>query len=388
MSTASADLTEETKPKQKRLKEEAMRSRLLKFQFPIVVSVLLIYAASAWSTPTQTFVPVSIQYSGSTSTAARGINNNGDIVGSYTCVISVSPTKCAGNGYTPNQTHGFVWPAGTSTLLPVDVPSTAGNVTGTLPRGISEQGIVVGQYSVGTVIHGFACASPCSSADSYVFPIDVAGSLFDAAEAQAGSSSPCGPSASPKCPRDTLVVGISPQGDLVGCFHEDNATMTTMHGWMLRQGTFTALATPEGVTATDPDTMNNGIAPTGEIVGFYLTSGVSYMADENGNTETFTFPGNLFTLAYGVNARGDVVGEHGDNQAYSGSMLGMCSKNCFDTNPVGFIRSKQGDYQSLAVQGAKSTFIFGINSFRCIVGQYVDSNGAHGFVYRLDEANS
>jgi hypothetical protein len=133
--------------------------------------------------------------------------------------------------------------------------------------------------------------------------------------------------------------------------------------------------------------MNNGIAPTGEIVGFYLTSGVSYIADANGIRETFTFPGNLFTLASGVNARGDVVGEHGDNQAYSGSMLGMCSTNCFDTNPVGFIRSKNGDYESLAVQGAIATSVIGINSSRTIVGQYADATGAHGFVYRLNEAN-
>ena len=160
-----------------------------------------------------------------------------------------------------------------------------------------------------------------------------------------------------------------------------------MHGWHMSNNIFTELATPNGNTATDPDTMNNGIAPTGEIAGFYFSSGVSYIADENGIKETFTFPGNLFTLAWSVNARGDVVGEHGDNQAYSGSMLGMCQNNCFDTNPVGFIRSKSGDYKSLAVQGASRTFIFGINAFRCIVGQYVDASGAHGFVYRLNEAN-
>jgi len=68
-------------------------------------------------------------------------------------------------------------------------------------------------------------------------------------------------------------------------------------------------------------------------------------------------------------------------------MLGMCSTNCFDTNPIGFIRSKSGDYKSLAVQGASSTFVIGINSSRTIVGQYVDASGVHRFVYRLNGSN-
>ena len=360
-----------------------MRSRQLRFQFLLVAAVLLAYVATAWSAPTQTFVPATIQVPGSTSTAARGINNNGDIVGSYNCAKSAT-NPCT--GITPGN-HGFLLLTGTSTILPVDVP-TAG-VTGTLPRAISAQGVVAGQYSVAGATHGFVCASPCSDPSSYVFPIDVASSLFDAAESQAppfSPSSPCTPGRN--CPRNTLVVGISPEGDLVGCYHEDGATMTTMHGWLLRNGIFSELATSDGTPPTyDPDTMNNGISPTGEIVGFYLTSGVSYIADVNGIRETFTFPGNLFTLASGVNARGDVVGEHGDNQAYSGSMLGMCSTNCFDTNPVGFIRTKNGDYKSLSVQGAIATSVIGINSSRTIVGQYADATGAHGFVYRLGEAN-
>jgi hypothetical protein len=105
--------------------------------------------------------------------------------------------------------------------------------------------------------------------------------------------------------------------------------------------------------------------------------------------ETFTFPDNLFTLASAVNARGDVVGEHGDNHAYSGSMLGMCESNCTDTHPVGFIRTRDGYYRSLAVQGASSTQVFGINASRNIVGGYVDSVGCgagsctHGFVHQL-----
>ena len=120
--------------------------------------------------------------------------------------------------------------------------------------------------------------------------------------------------------------------------------------------------------------MNNGIASTGEIVGFYLSEGVSYVADRDGIVERFTFEGNLFTLAWDVNPRGDIVGVHGDNQA---NTVGA------PVHPRGFLRTKRGEYRSLEVQGAISTQVFGIDSGRDIVGAYTDATGTHGFVYRL-----
>jgi hypothetical protein len=341
---------------------------------------------------TLTFTPdLVLNYSDSrgvaTTTVGRGINSNGDIVGSYIC--AKNPNHQCG-AITPGN-HGFLILAGTTDYLPIDVPGV--NVTATLPRAISEQGLVVGQYNVGSgnalVQHGFSCSSPCASSSDYVFPIDVSSDLFDAAEQQAGESAPR---------RSTLVVGVSPDGDLVGCYHEETIVMETMHGWHRRQGEFKELVTLGG--GNDADTMNNGISPTGEIVGIYLTSGVSYIADENSIVEMFTYPGyssspdpGFFTLAWGVNARGDVVGERGDNAAYSGSQLGMCTSACADTNPAGFIRTRFGDYLTLKVQGARSTQIFGINAARDIVGGHVDSVGCgvtnctHGFVQRLANSN-
>ena len=167
---------------------------------------------------------------------------------------------------------------------------------------------------------------------------------------------------------------------MVGCFHEDNQVMTTMHGWLWRNGTWTVLATPHdpGDTSShDPDTMNNGIAATGQITGFYLMEGVSYVADENGILTTFTFDGNLFTLAWDVNARGDVVGVHGDNSA---NTVGT------PVHPRGFLRNARGDFRDLAVQGATATQVFGINDARYVVGTYTDAAGrSHGFVSRLTE---
>ena len=124
--------------------------------------------------------------------------------------------------------------------------------------------------------------------------------------------------------------------------------------------------------------MNNGVAPTGEIVGFYFSSGVSYIADENSIVTTFTFPDNRFTLAWDVNARGDIVGVVGDNPA---NTIGA------PVHPSGFMRTKRGNFFDLKVQGAAATQVFGINSPREIVGQYTNATGTHGFVYQLEEGN-
>ena len=330
-----------------------MRSRLISFQFPKVAAVLLACAGSAWSVPTQIFTPTTINYPGSTSTAARGINDRGEIVGTYSCAAAcINPV----NGETSTAGgHGFLLKDGVYTRI--DVPGGIATVV----RGISKQGIVVGHYNVGPVTHGFAYFG-----GRYVYPIDVPAELFD------NPGSPL---------RDTLIVRISPTGDLVGCFHEDAQTMTTMHGWLLHKGRFTKLATPHSPgdnTSHDPDTMNNGIVPNGEIVGFYLSSGVSYIADEDGIVTTFTFPDNRFTLAWDVNAQGDVVGVHGDNPAHT---IGI------PVPPSGFLRTQRGDYFDLKVQGATSTQVFGINSRRQIVGQFTDATGTHGFVYGLEGEN-
>ena len=341
-----------------------MRSHLINFRFArfatvLAFAILLVWVAKAWAATTEVFVPTTIHYPGSTSTAARGINNSGGIAGTYVCTAACT-NPVTGETSTAG-THGFLLQDGVYTRIDVPAPGR----TATVARGISEQGTVVGHYNVGVgpgaVTHGFTYFE-----GNYVYPIDVPAELFDHPNSPA---------------RQTLPVRISPQGDIVGCFHEGGQTMTTMHGWLLRNGTFTVLSTPHysgDTSSRDPDTMNNGIAPTGEIVGFYLSSGVSYIADESGIVTTFTFDGNLFTLAWDVNPKGDIVGVYGANQA---NTVGT------PIRPRGFLRTKDGDYRSLEVQGASSTTVFGINASRNIVGTYTDGTGTHGFVYRLKRGN-
>jgi len=321
-----------------------------------VAAMFLACVAVASAGTTETFVPTKLDYPGSTSTAARGINNSGDIVGTYVCAAAcVNPLT---GEVSAAGTHGFLLQDGVYTRI--DVP--AEGRTATTARGIGDHGIIVGHYTAAGVQHGFAYF-----AGRYVYPIDVPAELFDNPDSPA---------------RHTLPVRISSRGDIVGCIHEGTATMTTMHGFRLRRGGFSVLSTPHDpgdTSSRDPDTMNNGVAPNGPIVGFYFSSGVSYITDRrHAIATTFTFEGDLFTLAWDINGRGDIVGVRGDNPA---NTIGA------PVNPRGFLRTRDGTYRTLEVVGAVNTQVFGINDRRDIVGQYTDATGTHGFVYRLKRDN-
>src|SRR5207248_4113872 len=72
----------------------------------LATAILLAGVRTASAATTETFVPTTIQYPGSTSTVARGINNSGEVAGTYSCAAAcVNPitgeTSTAG-------THGFL----------------------------------------------------------------------------------------------------------------------------------------------------------------------------------------------------------------------------------------------------------------------------------------
>ena len=326
-----------------------MRFHWLRF-LPLALMFGDVTTASAITN--QSIVPAMVvDYPGATSTQARGINNPGEIVGTFVCATAcINPIT---GQVSTAGTHGFLLESRAYTRL--DVPGASA----TIPRGISSNGTVVGQYTASGVIHAFTYVD-----GTFTFPIDVPLAFFD----NLGN------------PKHTLGVGINPQGELVGCFHEDNLVMTTMHGWLRGlDGDFHELVTPHApgdTTSRDPDTMNNGISATGEIVGIYFSSGVSYIADESGIVTLFTADGK-FTHAYGVNARGDVVGFYGTNQAGTGDGV--------PTSPSGFLRTRKGDLRGFLVAGASTTQVWGINDAGDIAGQYTNNTGTHGFVYRLTD---
>src|SRR6266849_9554192 len=130
------------------MRASLMRFRLPRFAAVLCATVLFPPMVRASQIQTETFVPERIHYPGSTSTVARGINTPGDVVGTYFCAAAcVNPltgeTSAAG-------THGFLLHDGAFTGIDVR------GGTATVARGISEQGVIVGHYNVGAITHGLA----------------------------------------------------------------------------------------------------------------------------------------------------------------------------------------------------------------------------------------
>jgi probable HAF family extracellular repeat protein len=261
---------------------------------------------------------------GATFTLAFGINPAGDIVGGF--------YDSSGNE------HGFVLSNGN--FIPVDYPGAAW----TEAEKISPQGDIVGQYGSldDNTIHGFLLRN------GSFYPVDVPGPT------DLGRG-------------NTMPFGISPDGTIVGCYHQSNpdggTIMSTMRGFVL---------TADGVTFDSlASTMHGGVNPSGDITGHYYDPTLkgfrnSYIIS-NGVTDWFTFPGSSITRAWDIGPTGDVVGWYQDAATKSFH---------------GFLRH-YGELTSIDVDlaGVKLTRAYGINAVGEIVGYFQDASKVlHGFL--------
>ncbi len=195
-------------------------------------------------------------------TYALGINAQGDVVGLF------SDGGVLG-------THGFVLHQGTYTTI--DAPGGGGF---TAAVGINAQGVIVGRYqdAPGGPLHGFSLIEGHfnkidvpSAALTNVFGIndrgDVVGAYADVADAMHGfvlhaTGGGFETIDAPKASRFTVATGINTRNDIVG-YYRDRSGMT--HGFLLRNGQYATIDGPNGVG----DTQALGINGRGDIVGTY-----------------------------------------------------------------------------------------------------------------------
>ncbi len=239
----------------------------------VMAASVLILAASPLRAQDLTFTR--IEFPGVPRTAALGINAQGQVVGWYDTNV---------------QTHGYVLDRGEFTTI--DPPDSMSTVA----AGINSRGQIVGGFSDGSGGHGFLYDRGEFST------IDVPGA------------------------RRTGALGINDQGHIVGAYQEFNGIV---HGYVLRDGTFTTID---------------------------------------------AFPGALFTQAAGINSQGQIVG--------SFSAVGTFP-------PGGFI--PQGGFlwengvatiiELPSIPGASLVDVLGINARGQIVGRFDDDNGIHGFLF-------
>jgi len=248
-----------------------------------------------------------IDFPGSVATTAFGINERGEVVGSYTD--------------SSNRTHGFVRIG--ELFRSVDFPGALI----TQARGISPAGEIVGSYRLP--------GEPPVNAHGYLL---TRGGEFRRVDF-------------PGHP-NTIAQRIGPDGTILGCYH-DTDTMDTMHGIVVNGTEFTEFemptsmhngATPDGSIIvglyTDMDSekgraylLKSGdfvpfdvpgsiftagwdISPSRRAVGVYQDAAGrfhGFIVDRHWKFGTIDYPGAALTRAFGINPRGDVVGNYADS---------------------------------------------------------------------------
>ena len=286
-------------------------------RFCSLLFLSLAFAASSYAQFTYT----SLDFPGGTLTTSRGINNHGEIVGSYRTI----PPRHA-----LLISHGQYIPIAPSTILGTALSEAFKT---------NDRGDVVGTYvDDAGLSHGFFL-----SKNSTVTTLDFPGA------------------------DDTYARGINESGSVVGQWDllDANGNALIVHGFLWKAGTFTQFDYPGA-----GDTYLFGINSRGDLVGGWdpaITSPLEHgFVCSNQQCSSFDVPvaGASATQAEDINARGQISGGYADA---NGAVHG-------------FLKTEDG-FAFLDVPGAVLTNAWGINAAGQIVGNYDNTDGSvHGFL--------
>ena len=149
----------------------------------------------------------------------------------------------------------------------------------------------------------------------------------------------------------TQVFGINNRGQIVGT--STNYSINKSTGFIYSGGRFTSINVP-GAYETTP----LGINDSGEVVGQYqeVELGPNYgFIESNGHFASISVPGSIYTVPTGINDRGQVVGYYLDDESLQ----------------HGFV-DYDGIITTFNVHNTYETAGFGINDRGQIVGGYID----------------
>ena len=224
-----------------------------------------------------------IDVPGASYTFANGINNTGQIVGSFE----------------KNGVHGFIETRGTFSTIDVPgVSAPGGRRVSTVATGINDAGHIVGFFDNINGVYGFLDADG-------VFSTIQPGAPF------------------------TNLGDINNTGRIVGT--------TSSHGFLYDNGAFTNIDFP-GASFTQV----SGINDVGHIVGTSQDEEYRGFVYANGTFTNIDVPGAIATLAYGINDAGQIVGTFGDAKGglhgfldSDGTFSTIDFPGAFQTNPIG-----------------------------------------------------
>jgi hypothetical protein len=242
-----------------------------------VASAVLFYGKA---TADQPFAFASFDYPGALSPVLYGINNRGDMAGAYE---------------NPQQFfHGFVYRGGQFTWI--DGPGAAY----TEMRGSNDAGDVVGTFipfaSIIAETPGGGFQGLLQKNGGSLTVLNVAAHL------------------------NTIFNKITPRGSIYGCFHDegfDNTPQETMHGIFIPADglqDFSLKSMPGGGTMNGGGNYE-GSRFAGQSYDLTVNRHRSYIV-ENGQRLDFDVPGSNLTIAWDMNASGDVVGVWGNQEGH------------------------------------------------------------------------
>ena len=164
----------------------------------------------------------------------------------------------------------------------------------------------------------------------------------------------------------TFPLDVNERGQVVGYYF---APGDEVHGFSWTRGVFTVFD-PPGAVVTEAFGINN----RGDIVGFYGDAGgaVHGFVLRKGSFRTIDVPGATGSGALDINDRGEIVGAYADAQGKTHGF--RLSKGVFNTiDPPGAVDVPGSP-------GFAATAPFGINNRGQIVGQYADAEGLHAYL--------
>ncbi|MEP6601037.1 MAG: hypothetical protein ABJB49_04415 [Nitrospirota bacterium] len=295
-----------------------------------LASVVMCFVLSALGLTAEAQVReyIRIAPEGARASTAFGINARGDIVGSFVDDQT-------------SVTHGFLLSKGEFTVI--DFPATADNpaAAGTIARGISPSGKIVGNY--------WLPGDPAVASRGFL--LTKKGEFVDV-----------------RYPGHSWEVAqrILPNGTILGCRH-DTDQMATMRGVTIGKDG------PSEIEAFG--SMNNGATPDLRVIaGFWFNMMANQQQGytiEDGVFTPFMVPGSNLTNAWDVNPEGVIVGTY-----RVGIGVGAVVR--------GFVRT--GDsYSTIHYPESTVTRTFGINDSGDVVGNYVLGGRTYAYLARVIE---
>src|SRR5262249_3222408 len=288
-------------------------------RFTLLAFILLATAALAYAQ----FTFTSIDFPEATFTAAFGINNHGDIVGTY----RIEPPR-----------HALLIKAGQ--FIPL-APTTILGTNRSLARDINDRGEIVGHFlGDDGFAHGFLLSK------GVLTTLDFPGAS------------------------QTAAYGINESGSVVGSWDllDADGNLLEEHGFTWKNGAFTEVNFPGSV-----DSFVSGINARGDLGGGWdagLDSQTHGFVCSNGQCFSFDvpFPESIFTQADRINARGHITGIYLDVDGVGHGFLAVGA-----------------NFTRLNFPGATDTSAWGINSAGQIVGVYDVADGSvHGYLAQPD----